>query len=114
VIAEIMGEALPAVVAIAAEYGADAIQTQSIGDFADFHHMVRTAGRPILAAAGQSASITGLMRFVNDCLEAGSQGVVVEPHIEAVLAGINALVHQGVSMTEALEIAGAPVVAAPE
>src|SRR2546426_80859 len=104
VIAEIMGEDLPSVVTIAAEYGADAIQTQSVGDFADFRQTVRTAGRPILASAGPSASVTALMRFVNNCLEAGGQGVVVGPHAEAVLAGINALVHQGVSVTDALAI----------
>ena len=45
------------------------------------------------------------MRFVNDCLEAGAQGVVVEPQREAVMAGIKALVHQGVSVAEALAIA---------
>jgi DhnA family fructose-bisphosphate aldolase class Ia len=114
VIAEIMGEDLPAVVTIAAEYGADVIQTQSIGEYGDFRQTVRTAGRPILASSGHVASVTALMRFVNNCLEAGGQGVVVESYSEAVLAGINALVHQGVSVAEALAIAEAPAAAASE
>jgi DhnA family fructose-bisphosphate aldolase class Ia len=114
VIAEIMGEDLPAVVTIAAEYGADAIQTQSTSDFADLRQTVRTAGRPILASTTQSASTEALMNFVNNCLEAGAQGVMVDPHVEAVLAGINALVHQGVSVGEALAIADAPTSAVTE
>jgi DhnA family fructose-bisphosphate aldolase class Ia len=114
VITEIMGEDLPAVATIAAEYGADAIQTQIIGDFADFRQTVRTAGRPVLASAGQLESVNNLLRFVNDCLEAGGQGIVVEPQPEAVLAGINALVHQGVSVAEALAIAESERALAPE
>ncbi|HET9319659.1 MAG TPA: hypothetical protein VFO27_07780 [Bryobacteraceae bacterium] len=114
VIAEILGEDLPAVVTIAAEYGADVIQTQSIGDFADFRQTVRTAGRPVLASAGQSGSIGDLLRFVNNCLEAGGQGVVVEPQREPGLAGINALVHQGVSVAEALAIAESERAMVPE
>jgi len=114
VIAEIAGEDLTAVVTIAAEYGADAIQTQSIGDLADFRRTVRTAGRPVLASAGQPGSISNLLRFVNECLEAGAQGIVVEPHPEAVLAGIKALAHQGVSVAEAVAMAEAPRVAVSE
>ncbi len=114
VITEIMGEDLPAVSAIAAEYGADAIQTQITGDFADFRHTVRTAGRPVLASAGQLGSVNDLLRFVNECLEAGGQGIVVEPQPEPVLAGINALVHQGVSVAEALAIAESDRALTPE
>jgi DhnA family fructose-bisphosphate aldolase class Ia len=114
VIAEIAGEDLAAVVTIAAEYGADVIQTQSIGDFADFRQTVRTAGRPVLASAGLAGSIGDLLRFVNNCLESGGQGVVVEPQREPVLAGINALVHQGVSVTEALAIAESERAMVPE
>ena len=114
VITEIMGEDLPAVATIAAEYGADAIQTQIIGDFADFRQTVRTAGRPVLASAGQLGSVNNLLRFVNDCLEAGGQGIVVEPQPESVLAGINALVHQGVSVAEAMAIAESERALAPE
>jgi DhnA family fructose-bisphosphate aldolase class Ia len=104
VIAEIQGEDLPAVVTIAAEYGADVIQTQTVGEFADFRQTVRTAGRPVLASP-PPGSVGSLMRFVNDCLEAGGQGIVVEPQREPVLAAINALVHQGVSISDALAIA---------
>jgi len=104
VITEILGEDLPAVVTIAAEYGADVILTQCTGDLAEFHQTVRTAGRPVLASVGPLGPVTELFRFVNDCLEAGAQGVVVEPQKEPVLAGLNALVHQGVSVAEALEM----------
>lgn len=114
VITEIMGEDLPAVVTIAAEYGADAIQTQITGDFVDFRQTVRTAGRPVLASTGQMGSVKNLLRFVNDCLEAGGQGIVVEPQPESVLAGLNALVHQGVSVAEALAIAESERALAPE
>jgi DhnA family fructose-bisphosphate aldolase class Ia len=114
VVTEIMGEDLPAVVTLAAEYGADVIQTQTIGDMSDFRHTVRTAGRPVLASAGHAGSISDLLRFVNNCLEAGAQGVVIEPQPEAVLAGINALVHQGVSIAEALAIAESDRVIQPD
>jgi DhnA family fructose-bisphosphate aldolase class Ia len=114
VIAEILGEDLPAVVTIAAEYGADVIQTQSIGGVTDFRQTVRTAGRPVLASAGLPGSVADLLRFVNNCLEAGGQGVVIEPQREPVLAGINALVHQGVSVAEALAIAESERAMVPE
>jgi fructose-bisphosphate aldolase / 2-amino-3,7-dideoxy-D-threo-hept-6-ulosonate synthase len=114
VIADIVGEDLPDMVTIAAEYGADAIQTQPIGDFAGLRHTVRTAGRPILASTGRPGSVNSLLRLVNNCLEAGGQGVVVEPQAEAVLAGINALVHQGVSVEEALTMADSPRTPVPE
>lgn len=114
VIADILGEDLASVVAIAAEYGADAIQTQPIADFAHLRHTVRTAGRPILAFTGRPASVSSLVRMVNEYLEAGGQGVVVEPQPEAALAGISALVHQGVSVGEALAMADSPRVPASE
>ncbi len=114
IITEIIGEDLPAVATIAAEYGADAIQMQIMGDFAEFRQTVRTAGRPVLASAGDPGSVSHLMEFVNSCLESGAQGVVIEPQPETVLAGINALVHQGVSVAEALVVAEAERVPAPE
>ncbi|HUJ23123.1 MAG TPA: hypothetical protein VLX58_16440 [Bryobacteraceae bacterium] len=114
VIAEILGEDLAAVVTIAAEYGADAVQIQACGDFAALQQTVRTAGRPILVSAGPVGSAINLLHFVNNCLEAGAQGVVVEPQPEPVLAGINALVHQGVSVAESLAIAESPRAAVPE
>ena len=114
IIAEILDEDLPAVVAIAAEYGADGIQTQIMGNFTDFRQTVRTAGRPVLATVRETGPVNQLLRFVNDCLESGAQGVVVEPQAETVLAGISALVHEGVSVTEALAMAQSERVAAPE
>jgi DhnA family fructose-bisphosphate aldolase class Ia len=114
VIAEILGEDLPAVISIAAEYGADVIQTQCAGDLDEFHQTVRTAGRPVLASVDQAGSVGDLLRFVNDCLESGGQGVVVQPQREAVLGGINALVHQGVSVSEAVAMAESERALAPE
>jgi len=114
VITEILGEDLPAVVTIAAEYGADVILTQCSGDLAEFHQTVRTAGRPVLASVGPLAPVAELLRFVNDCLESGAQGVVVEPQKEQVMAGLNALVHQGVSVAEALEMAEPERASAPK
>jgi len=105
VITEILGEDLPAVVTIAAEYGADVILTQCTGDLAEFHQAIRTAGRPVLASVGPLGQVSELLHFINDCLEAGAQGVVVEPNREPVMAGINALVHQGTSVEEALAVA---------
>jgi DhnA family fructose-bisphosphate aldolase class Ia len=114
IITEIMGEDLPAVATIAAEYGADALQMQIMGNFAEFRQTVRTAGRPVLASAGNPGSVGHLLEFVNGCLESGAQGVVIEPQPEIVLAGIHALVHQGVSLAEALVVAAAERIAAPE
>ncbi|MBZ5595868.1 MAG: hypothetical protein LAP39_26810 [Acidobacteriia bacterium] len=114
IITEILGEDLPAVVTIAAEYGADAIETQIMGNFADFRQTARTAGRPVLASVSETGSVSHLLGFVNDCLESGAQGVVVEPQAETVLAGISALVHQGISVSEALAMAESERVAAPE
>jgi len=114
VITEILGEDLPAVVTIAAEYGADVILTQCSADLAEFHRTARTAGRPVLASVGPLRQVTELLHFVNDCLEAGAQGVVVEPQKEPVMGGINALVHQGVSVAEALAIAEPERLSVPE
>ena len=49
-----------------------------------------------------------------ECGEAGAQGVVVEPQKEQVMAGMNALVHQGVSVAEALETAEPERVSVPK
>jgi DhnA family fructose-bisphosphate aldolase class Ia len=114
VIAEIMGEDLLAVATIAAEYGADAVQMQPVADFPALQQAVRTAGRPVLIRARASEPAGNLLRFVNNCLEAGAQGIAVEPQREAVLAGINALVHQGVSLGDALAIAESSRAAVPE
>jgi DhnA family fructose-bisphosphate aldolase class Ia len=114
VIAEIIGEDLHAVATIAAEYGADAVQMQPVTDFPALQQAVRTAGRPILIRARAADSANNLLRFVNNCLEAGAQGIAVEPQREAVLAGINALVHQGVSLGDALAIAESSRAAVPE
>jgi DhnA family fructose-bisphosphate aldolase class Ia len=114
IVTEILGEDLPAIITIAAEYGADAIQTHIMGDFADFRQTVRTAGRPVLASVSESSPVSHLLHFVNDCLESGAQGVVVGQQAEPVLAGIAALVHQGVSVSEALAIAGPERIATPD
>lgn len=114
VIGEILGEDLAAVVTIAAEYGADVILTQCSGRMDEFHQTVRTASRPVLASVGPPGQIRELLHFVNDCLEAGAQGVVVEPQRETVMAGINALVHQGVSVAEAVAIAEPERVSVPK
>jgi len=114
VITEILGEDLPAVVTIAAEYGADVILAQCAGDLAQFHHTARTAGRPVLASVGPLGPVTDLLRFVNDCLEAGAQGVMVEPQREPVMAGLNGLVHQGVSVMEALATAEPDRISVPK
>jgi len=114
VIADIIGEDLQAVATIAAEYGADAVQMQPVADFPALQQAVRTAGRPMLIRARSSESPGNLLRFVNNCLEAGAQGISVEPQHEVVLAGINALVHQGVSLGDALAIAESSRAAFPE
>jgi DhnA family fructose-bisphosphate aldolase class Ia len=102
VIADIVGENLLTAVNIAAEYGADIIQTHPAGDAAALRHLVRTAGRPVLVAPGRHANAAALLDVVSQCLDAGVQGIVIEPCGEPMLAGIHALIHQGVPMKEAL------------
>lgn len=107
VIVEITGEDLCSMVSIAGEYGADAIQIQEPGDAADLRPVVRTAGRPILVSMSARGSAADLLRVAQRNLEAGVQGIVIEPAEEAVLVALASMVHQGVSMEEALKMAQA-------
>ena len=103
-IADIVGEDLLTAVNVAAEYGADIIQTHPAGDATALRHMVRTAGRPVMVAPGRHSNVAALLEEVSQCLDAGVQGIVIEPCGEPLLAGIHALVHQGVPVKEALAV----------
>jgi DhnA family fructose-bisphosphate aldolase class Ia len=107
VIVEIGGEDLRSIVGIAAEYGADAIQIQEPGDSAELRPVVRTAGRPVLVSMSARGSAADLLRVAQRNLEAGVQGIVIEPAEEPVLVALATMVHQGVSMEEALKMAQA-------
>ncbi len=108
VIADISGEDALDAANIAAEYGADVIQIHCAGTPTALRHLVRTAGRPVILAPGSHSDVPALLHLVNDALDAGVQGVVIEPCPEPVLSAIHALLHQGVSVEEALSIAHKP------
>jgi DhnA family fructose-bisphosphate aldolase class Ia len=105
VIADIAAEDPLSAVSIAADYGVDVMLTQAIGDSSDLRHLVRIAGRPILVAPGHRAHTADLLQFVARSLDAGVQGIMIEPCPEPLLAGMHALVHQGASVEEALALA---------
>lgn len=105
VIANVLGEHLEAAVEVAAEYGADAIHTDAAGA-PNLRHMARGAGRPVLVSLDRMLSAEELFHSADQCLEAGVQGIVVHGCTEPVLNAMHSLLHQGVSVEQALARAG--------
>lgn len=112
VIAEVPGADWLEVARLCVDYGADVVQVRVRPGQAAERRFVRATGRPLVASLGEERLATpDLLDLVYDLMQEAAQGLVlrdrdlVEP---GVLQAIHALVHQGVSSGEALELVQAP------
>ena len=112
VLAEIAGEDWLEVARLAADYGADVIRAPFVPGRTAYRNLVRLTGRPLIAGLETlTAGVLDVLDVANQAIEEGAQGVMLErdaleqPACGSICRGLNALVHQGVSIEEALIIA---------
>ena len=94
---------------MAADYGADVILTHSTAAISDYRQFARSTGKPCLVSLNEPRDSRELLELVSGALEGGAQGLVLgHPSLmhASLLAAINALVHQGVSVDEAEALLG--------
>ena len=112
VVAETAGEDWLEVARLAADYGADVIQAPFLPGRSTYRNLVRLTGRPLVA--GLETFTAGTLDFLdvaNQAIEEGAHGLMLErgalEHHDcgAICRGLHALVHQGVSVEEALILA---------
>lgn len=91
---------------IAVELGADVIKTRFSG-IEDDYLIVEASMVPVLALGGPKTDTLGYFKFVEHCMNMGAKGVAVgrnitqDPKPIAMVAGLNAIIHQGASPEEA-------------
>jgi len=109
VLAEIAGEDWLEVARLAADYGADVIRAPFVPGRSAYRTLVRLTGRPLIAGLDTfSAGVLDLLDAARQAIEEGAHGVMLEcnaidqPACGAICRGLHALVHQGVSIEEAL------------
>jgi class I fructose-bisphosphate aldolase len=109
VLAETTGEDWLEAARLAADYGADVIQAPFASGRPGYRNLVRLTGRPLLAnleAFGSGAH--DLLAVANQAIEEGAHGLVLgcgvleRPECGGLFKAVHALVHQGVSVEEAL------------
>jgi DhnA family fructose-bisphosphate aldolase class Ia len=111
VFAQIAGEDWLDAARLGADYGGDVILARFAPErFAD-RHLIRTIGRPFVAALEEEAAAgAALLGAIHDLMQGPAQGIVLQQaavlESPALLEAIHALVHQGVSAEEAAAVAG--------
>ncbi len=94
---------------IGVELGADIIKTRFSGTEDDYL-IVEASIVPVLALGGPKTDTLSYFKFVEHCMNMGAKGVAVGRNITqdakpaAMVAGLNAIVHQGVSPQEAYHL----------
>jgi predicted phospho-2-dehydro-3-deoxyheptonate aldolase len=96
---------------VGAELGADIVKTSYTGDQDSFARVVEGCPAPIVIAGGPKAdSEAGFLEMVRQAVDAGAKGVAIGRNIfqhqnpALMTRRISAVVHQGYSGTEALEL----------
>lgn len=112
VFAEIIGEDWLEVARLGADYGADVIQACFVPNTSSYRSFTRITGRPFLARLDEfELSPPELLALVHEAIEGAAQGLVLgqavlaQPGGAALLRAVHGLVHQGISVEEALDTA---------
>jgi DhnA family fructose-bisphosphate aldolase class Ia len=110
VVAELGGDDWLEAARIGADYGADVVQTRFGPDrFSDLHFL-RMTGRPFLATVpDENFRPRELLGLIYDLMQTAAQGIVLSHTALSDAARIEALhglVHQGITVEEAVAIAG--------
>ncbi|MGQ9539084.1 MAG: 2-amino-3,7-dideoxy-D-threo-hept-6-ulosonate synthase [Candidatus Bathycorpusculaceae bacterium] len=98
---------------LGAELGADVIKTNYTGDLDSFKAVVRSCPVPLVIAGGPKVdSVKSVLEMVHDAVKAGCAGVSIGRNVfqhenpKAMAQTIVGIVHQGLSVDEALKILG--------
>jgi len=98
---------------VGAELGADIIKTNYTGDGESFKKVVNCCHVPVIIAGGPKAeTVRDVLQMVSDSLKAGGAGVSIGRNVfqhedsTKIVKALSALVHRGVSVSEALKILG--------
>lgn len=95
----------------AVELGADIIKADPTDDVAQYHKVIETAGRiPVLVRGGSKASELEILTRTEALLKQGAAGIVYgrniiqHPQPAKITRALMAVVHQGVSVQDALKL----------
>jgi len=106
---------------VGAEIGADIVKVPYTGSVETYAEVVETCPVPVVASGGPRVnSLEELFSQVRGVMDAGAKGTTIgrnvwaDPNIPAVIAALRALVHQGASVSEALDIYHSSAQAAPQ
>lgn len=121
VLAETSGEEWLEMARLAADYGADVIHAPFSAGRSGYRNLVRLTGRPFLASLATSGSgARNMLALANQAIEEGAHGLALgcgvldQPGCGWLFKAVHALVHQGVSVEEALAVSEKPEVRSQE
>jgi class I fructose-bisphosphate aldolase len=111
VLAEVYGEDWLEAARLAADHGADVIQARFVPGRSSFRSFARLTGRAFLATVEEfRLGPQGLLAVANEAIEEAAHGLVLgsgvleQSECAGLLKAVHALVHQGVSVDEALAL----------
>lgn len=95
----------------AVELGADAIKADPCDDASEYHRVIEIAGGvPVLVRGGGKASEEEVLRRTHEVMQQGASGIVYgrnviqHPHPARMTRALMAVVHEGASPEQALEV----------
>lgn len=98
---------------LGAELGADVVKTNYTGDFESFRRVVQSCPVPVIIAGGPKAdTVRKVLEMVHDAVKAGCAGVSIGRNVfqhrdpTVMTKAIVGIVHEGMSVDEALRILG--------
>ncbi|MFQ6068859.1 MAG: 2-amino-3,7-dideoxy-D-threo-hept-6-ulosonate synthase [Candidatus Bathyarchaeia archaeon] len=98
---------------LGAELGADIIKTNYTGDAETFKEVVRSCYVPVIIAGGPKVeTVREVLQMVHDSIKAGGAGLSIGRNVfqhedpTKMVKALSAIVHRGVSVSEALKILG--------
>ena len=103
-------EKIATLVRLASEMGADVIKADPTEHPEDFHRVVEAARVPVLVRGGGRADLKSVLQKSATLMAQGAKGMVYGRNVyqhdnpKAVVAALMAMIHQGVSGEEALDI----------
>ncbi|MFP8954227.1 2-amino-3,7-dideoxy-D-threo-hept-6-ulosonate synthase [Natrialbaceae archaeon A-arb3/5] len=105
-------EALGHAVRLAEELGVDIVKTGYSGDAESFQHVVDSTRLPVVIAGGSRGTDRETLEMVRGAVDAGGSGISMGRSIfqhedpEAIARGVSGIVHDDLSVDEALEESG--------
>lgn len=97
---------------VAAELGADVVKVMYTGDPLSFRQVIDGCPVPVVIAGGAKGGDRELLEMIKGALEGGARGVSIGRNVfqhespQKMVQAICALVHQGATIAEALELLG--------